>query len=223
MPQDNSYYYFEYEVHSHYEDSISVVLLNQQHFQGVLQEVLSDEHRLFECISGAASITLARIEKDDVSAHEPMVETLSALPFIEISLSNIQFQYAYEDEKEEEWEVDFPQEIGITFNENQEALYWTKEKTPLVLKGFEEQSAVGLNPNNDIDLQFIFQNLFSQEDKFNWTIKLSIKPEIGQLFPDLEGRLLPSQEESSYGFLHLIYMNGEALDIDFYTFIGASS
>ena len=219
----SSYYYFEYKVHSHYEDSVSVVLVDQQQFPGILKAVLSDEHRLFECISDAASITLARMEKDDVSSQEPMVESLSALPFMEIYLSNIQFQYWYEDEEEEEWEADFPQEICITFDETQGALYWTKEKTPLLLKGFEEQSMTGLHPNSDIILQSIFEDLFSQEDKFNWTIKLSIKPEINQILSTLEGRFLQHQEEASYGFLHTIYENGEAMDIDFSTFIGASS
>ncbi|MGH1336955.1 MAG: hypothetical protein ACRBFS_12595 [Aureispira sp.] len=223
MLQGESYYHFEYEVHSHYEDSVSVVLLHQQQFQSILKAVLSDEHRLFECIAGAASITLARMEKDDLSSHQPIVESISALPFITIHLSNIQFQYWYEDKEGEEWECDFPQELCITFNEHQEALFWTTKKTPLILKGFEEQSIAGLNPTTDILLQSIFEDLFSQEDKFNWTINISIKPELHPVFSALEGKPLQSQEESSYGFLHIIYENGEATDIDFHTFIGGFS
>jgi hypothetical protein len=220
MKGTRTYYHFKYEVNSHYEDSVAAVLLNQQKFTKLLRVVLLDENRLFECIQNTADITISKIENDDLNENREVVESCSALPFVEIFVSNIKFNYWYEDENDKEWEFSFPEEMLIRFNEDNEAVYWTKEGAPLIIKGYEEEAnTAGLYPTKDSNLGFLFELLFEDENRFDWILETSIHSGLDNRLSKLEGKSIEKDEASFFGILNLVYENGESDDMDVDRFI----
>jgi len=219
MPK--SYYYLEYEVHSHYEDSVVLILLDQQNLPAVLNGVL-DEYRLMECLVGAATLTLSRIEQDDLMGYSTVAEIRSLLPFMELLISNIAFSYWYEDDMGEEQEASFPSELYVTFDPHQKAVFWSKDKTPLVLEGLIHPTT-GVQPFADdaSSVQFVFEDFFTAETKYEWTRTPFFKPSIHQALSNLEGTPLAPQEESSCGLLHLIYENGSSTDQTIQSFLSS--